>query len=330
MATEVPILEVRDLTVSVGVPDGRRAVVVDHVNFKLDAGGTLGLVGESGSGKTMASLAIMGLLPPGARVDSGEVLLEGENLLAKSGREMQRIRGKRMTMVPQDPLTALNPSFTIRSQLSESLRLHRKLHDRELDAALVEALEQVHLSAAKERLDQYPHQLSGGMRQRVVSAIALAGRPQLLIADEPTSALDMTTQARYLVLLQELQRTTGIALLLVAHDLSLIRDVCENVLVMYASQVVEVGPVTHVLSTSRHPYTRALLGAIPRMGESVRLEVIEGQAPDVTDTLVGCHFAPRCRFVREICIRHEPELTARGPLVLARCFATAPGGWVET
>ena len=324
----MPILEVRELTVSVGLSDGRRATVVDNVSFAIDAGGTLGLVGESGSGKTMTSLAIMGLLPAGARIDAGEVLLEGENLLAKSGREMQRIRGSRMAMVPQDPLTALNPSFTIGSQLAESLRLHRKLHGHELEIALVEALEQVHLSAAKERLDQYPHQLSGGMRQRVVSAIALAGRPRLLLADEPTTALDMTTQARYLVLLKELQRTTGIALLLVAHDLSLIRDVCTNVVVMYSSQAVEVGPVTQVLSAPQHPYTRALLGAIPRMGENMRLEVIDGQAPDVAETMVGCHFAPRCHFAREVCVGTAPTLSARGPDVVARCLATEPDGWV--
>lgn len=330
VTTEAPILEVRNLTVSVRLPEGQRAIVVDDVSFSIDAGGTVGLVGESGSGKTMTSLAIMGLLPPGARIEAGEILLDGERLLAKSAREMQQIRGKRMAMVLQDPLTALNPSFTIGSQLGASLRQHRKLRGRELERARVEALEQVHLSAAKERVDQYPHQLSGGMRQRVVSAIALSGIPRLLIADEPTTALDMTTQARYLALLRELQRTSGFALLLVAHDLLLVRDMCERVLVMYASQTVEVGPVTVVLSTPQHPYTRALLGAIPRVGETARLEVIDGQAPDVAEKTVGCRFAPRCRFARDVCRATAPSLTATGPDVLARCLGTEPDGWLRT
>ena len=325
-----PILEVKDLRVSVQLPGGRRANVVDGVSFSIGSHGTFGLVGESGSGKTMTSLAIVGLLPPMARVEAGQILLEGEDLLKKSPREMQHVRGSRIAMILQDPLTALDPSFTIRSQLSDPLRRHRGLAGGELNGALVAALEQVQLSAAAERLNQYPHQLSGGMRQRVTSAIALAGRPRLLIADEPTTALDATTQARYLNLLQELQAAEGFALLLIAHDLMLVRHLCERVNVMYASEVVEAGPVESVFSSPQHPYTRALLGAVPVLGETVHLESISGHAPDIADDIVGCRFAPRCRYARDRCRTDGPHLTARGDDSRARCFGTEPDGWIPT
>ena len=328
-AGEPMVLEVRDLTVSVILPDGSRATVVDDVSFGIPARGTMGLVGESGSGKTMTSLAIMGLLPPGVQVESGEILLEGEDLLRKRPRELQQIRGKRMAMVLQDPLTALDPSFTIRSQLSEPLRQHRGLRGGELEVALVEALEQVHLPASRARLNQYPHQLSGGMRQRVTSAIALAGGPRLLIADEPTTALDVTTQARYLELLAELQRTSGFALLLVAHDLLVVQHVCARVAVMYSSQVVEEGAVADVFSRPEHPYTRALLAAIPELSEEMRLESIEGQAPDISEEIVGCRFAPRCAFARDVCRTDLPGLTPRSADRSARCWGTEPGGWID-
>jgi oligopeptide/dipeptide ABC transporter ATP-binding protein len=324
-----PVLEVRNLTVTVPLPTGGRAKVVDDVSFEIGPGGTMGLVGESGSGKTMTGLAIMGLLPPSVRVETGEILLNGADLLQMSARQLQRLRGSQMTMVLQDPLAALDPCFTVRSQLSEPLRQHQGLRGQELEAALVASLEQVHLSASRDRLRQYPHQLSGGMRQRVTSAIALAGQPTLLIADEPTTALDATTQARYLELLRELQDQTGFALLLVAHDLLVIRDVCERVIVMYASQVVEEGEVAPVFSAPRHPYTRALLGAIPEIGETVTLDSIEGQAPDPGDFISGCRFADRCQFARDVCVATPPGLTARDDGRLARCFGTEPGGWVE-
>jgi oligopeptide/dipeptide ABC transporter ATP-binding protein len=330
--TTTPALEVRNLTVSVRLRRGGRATVVDDVSFSVPAGGTLGLVGESGSGKTMTSLAIMGLLPPAARVESGQILLEGEDLLAKSQRELRRIRGKRIAMVMQDPMTALDPCFTIRSQLAEPLVQHRGLRGVDLDTALVTSLEQVHLSGAKERLRQYPHQLSGGMRQRVTSAIALAGQPRVLIADEPTTALDVTTQARYLHLLRELQETTGVALLLVAHDLLVVRHVCERVVVMYSSQVVEDGPGEQVFSAPEHPYTRALLRAIPTLhDDTIRLESIEGQAPDITETLTGCRFAPRCPSAHDVC-REDGRLALTGRpdgTHRARCLGTEPDGWIE-
>jgi oligopeptide/dipeptide ABC transporter ATP-binding protein len=326
--SEQPILDVRGLTVSVELPSGRRAKLVDNVDFSIPRGGALGLVGESGSGKTMTSLAIIGLLAPATEVESGAVLLEGEDLLRKSKHELQRLRGKRLSMVLQDALTALDPSFTIRTQLAAPLRQHKGLRGEALEKALVDALERVHLPASAERLNQYPHQLSGGMRQRVTSAIALAGEPVLLIADEPTSALDATTQRHYLELLKELQAQTGFALLLIAHDLFVVRDSCERVMVMYSGQVVEDGPVADVFSDPQHPYTRALLGAIPEIGDTIAIEAIEGQPPDITAEIAGCRFAARCKFAREMCRAEPPQLTPRGEGRRARCFGTEAGGWI--
>jgi peptide/nickel transport system ATP-binding protein len=329
-AVAAPILEVRNLTVSVPLRDGSRADVVRDVSFNINTGGTLGLVGESGSGKTMTSLAIMGLLPPAVRVEAGEILFAGENILKKSAAAMRRIRGKQMAMVLQDPMTALDPSFTIRNQLSESLREHRSLKGRELNTALVTCLEQVNLSAAGERLKQYPHQLSGGMRQRVISAIALAGGPRLLIADEPTTALDATTQRLFLRLLRTLQEDTGFAFLLITHDLHIVRHLCEEVVVMYSSQIVEHGRVDDVFLAPQHPYTEALLLSVPSLSGEISLESIEGQAPDLAEQIVGCRFAPRCKFSRPVCFTSQPAVTKRSDRSVARCFGTEPDGWLET
>lgn len=330
MKSVTQTLEVQNLTVSVPLPDGGRANVVKQVTFGIPAGGSVGLVGESGSGKTMTSLAIMGLLPSTARVDEGRILLEGDDLLQKNAREMQRLRGKQMAMVLQDPMTALDPLFTVRNQLAEPLQQHRRLRGKVLDEAMVMSLEQVQLSSANERLRQYPHQLSGGMRQRVTSAIALAGGPKLLIADEPTTALDTITQARYMRMLQDLQEATGFSLLLVAHDLLLVQQACERIVVMYASQVVEEGPVADVFASPNHPYTRALLGSIPVPAEDGWLESIAGSIPDISEEIEGCRFAVRCKFAREICGSADPELSSRAANRKARCWGTENEGWIDT
>jgi peptide/nickel transport system ATP-binding protein len=329
VSTVSPVLEVRNLRVSVPVGANRRATVVDGVSLSIDAGRTVGLVGESGSGKSMTSLAIMGLLPAVAEVDSGDVRLEGESLLEKSAKEMSDVRGKRMAMVMQDPMTSMDPSFTLRSQLAEPLRKHRHLRGKQLDDAIVTSLEQVYLSADIKRQKQFPHQLSGGMRQRACSAIALAAQPRLLIADEPTTALDVTTQARYLRVLRELQQTVDFALLLISHDLFIVRHMCERVLIMYSSQIVEEGPAAEVFADPQHPYTRALLDAIPKPGENSALESIGGQAPDVAEEIGGCRFAARCKFARDVCRCSAPKLTGRGGSRAARCWGTEDGGWVE-
>jgi peptide/nickel transport system ATP-binding protein len=329
VSTMPPVLEVTSLSVSVPVGANRRATVVDDVSLSIDAGRTVGLVGESGSGKSMTSLAIMGLLPSVAEVDAGDVRLEGESLLAMSAKEMSDIRGKRMSMVMQDPMTSMDPSFTLRSQLAEPLRKHRRLRGQQLDDAIVTSLEQVYLSADMKRQKQFPHQLSGGMRQRACSAIALAAQPRLLIADEPTTALDVTTQARYLRVLRELQQNVDFALLLISHDLFIVRHMCERVLIMYSSQVVEEGPAADVFAAPQHPYTRALLDAIPKPGENSALESIKGQAPDVSEEITGCRFAARCQFARDVCHSSAPQLTRRGGSRAARCWGTEDGGWVE-
>ena len=329
MSTVSPVLDVRNLRVSVPVGSNRRAVVVDDVSLSIDAGRTVGLVGESGSGKSMTSLAIMGLLPGIAEVEAGDVLLEGESLLGKSAKEMSEIRGKRMSMVMQDPMTAMDPSFTLRSQLAEPLRKHRHLRGQQLDEAIVTSLEQVYLSADMKRQKQFPHQLSGGMRQRACSAIALAALPRLLIADEPTTALDVTTQARYLRVLRELQENVDFALLLISHDLFIVRHMCERVLIMYSSQVVEEGSAADVFTSPQHPYTRALLDAIPKPGENSALESIGGQAPDLSEEISGCRFAARCKFARDVCHTSAPQLTERGDSRAARCWGTEDGGWID-
>lgn len=330
MAMGAPILELVDLTVSMPLPDGGRANVVDGVSFHVAQGDALGIVGESGSGKTVTGLAIMGVLPREARVESGQILLEGEDVLKKGPREMQRIRGKRMAMMLQDALTALDPCYNVRSQLAAPLRQHRNLSGDEMDVALVESLERVGLSAAKARLKQYPHQLSGGMRQRVASAIALSGMPRLLIADEPTSALDATTQVRYLQLLQELQASSEFGLMFVTHDLLIVRHVCRRVIVMYAGEIMEEGAVDEVFSSPQHPYTKALLGAIPKLGQKERLETIEGQPPDFSEKIAGCRFAARCKFARDVCRSTHPDLTPRNGHRNARCWGTEPGGWIAS
>jgi peptide/nickel transport system ATP-binding protein len=327
--TDTPVLEVRDLTISAELADGRRVRVVDRVSFTIAAGETLGLVGESGSGKTMTSLAIMGLLPPALGVDQGAILLDGQNLLTMKSEARRRLRGKRMAMVMQDPLTALDPSFTIGSQVGDALHEHRRLSGSVLTGAVIESLEQVYLSGSAERRNQYPHQLSGGMRQRVTSAIALAGEPRLLIADEPTTALDVTTELRYLQLLRELQERNGFALLFVAHDLLVVRQICRRVAVMYSSQLVEEGPADAVFASPRHPYTDALIGAIPVLGETVELRPIEGQPPELDRVIVGCRFAARCPFAHDICRERQPDVTDRGAGRAARCFGTEPDGWIQ-
>ena len=270
---------------STPIGGGGRANILRDVNLQVAAGGTLGIVGESGSGKTMTSLAVMDLLPSAVRIEAGQILLEGEDLRSKSRRQMQRIRGARMAMILQDPMTALDPSFTIESQLVQPLRLHRNLEGTALETAVKTSLEQVRLSATRERRRQYPHQLSGGMRQRATSAIALAGGPTLLIADEPTTALDATTQAQYLQLLKELQRTTGVTLILITHDLFVVRHMSERIAVMYAGEIVEEGTADQIFKNPQHAYTRALMRAIPVMQETMHLEPIPGQISHRLDEL---------------------------------------------
>jgi len=310
------LLEISGLkTYYVGARGARVTRALDGVSLVLDERQTLGIVGESGSGKTTLALSILRLLPPAARIVGGEVRFAGEDLLAKSPGEMRRIRGKRIAMILQDPMASLNPLFTIGDQVSEPVRIHDGAR-REAARARAEALlRSVRIPAPEQRAREYPHQMSGGMRQRIVGAIALACGPRLLIADEPTTSLDLTIQAQYLNLLQDLQRQHGLALIFITHNLGIVAKMCDRVAVMYAGRIVEAGAVTRIFTAPAHPYTRALLDSIPRLtaggdhgpsSRRSRLTAIEGQPPDLARRPVGCAFHPRCPKADGRCRQMEP------------------------
>ena len=281
---------------------------VDGVNFSLRQGETLGIVGESGCGKTMTSLSILRLIPrPAARIVKGKILLQGENLLDKSEREMRQIRGRRISMILQDPQTSLNPVFTIGNQLIEAINIHHKGKTRELVQRAISALKQVRVAAPDRRVDDFPHQMSGGMKQRVVGAIALSCEPHVIIADEPTTSLDVTIQAQYLRLLREIQEETGLSIIFITHDFGIVAKMCDRVMVMYAGRVVENGSVRDIFNHPSHPYTQALLNSVPKLEERTeRLFSIEGQPPALWNLPPGCRFAPRCPYADERCEREYP------------------------
>ena len=293
-----PVLEVQELTVRVGPIE-----VVHHISFALEAGQRTGLIGESGSGKTLTALAIMGLLPEGLAA-SGRVLHRGRDLLAMSERELCAIRGDEMAMIFQEPMTALNPVMKIGDQVAEPLRLHRRMPAGQARAAAVHALERVRLPDAAEKMHAYPHQLSGGQRQRAMIAMATACSPDLLIADEPTTALDVTVQAQILDLLVGLVEEGGSSLLLITHDLPVVANVCQRVLVLYGGHIVEAGSVDDVFGQPRHPYTRALLDAIPPLDQDLpdrKLKAIAGSVPGLGEFPPGCPFRNRCPRADSTC-----------------------------
>jgi oligopeptide/dipeptide ABC transporter ATP-binding protein len=317
-----PLLEVKDLATHFVSARGTRVVrAVNEVSFSLDAGETLGIVGESGSGKTTLALTILRLLAPAARIVSGEVLFEGEDLLKKSDTEMRHIRGKRIAMILQDPMASLNPLFTVGDQVSEPMRVHDHLGRRGAWAKARDLLRAVRISAPETRVNEYPHQMSGGMRQRIVGAIAISCEPALLIADEPTTSLDVTIQAQYLNLLREIQRTHHLALIFITHNLGIVAKMCDQVAVMYAGRIVEVGPVRQIFNAPAHPYTEALLSSIPRLSDTrARLTAIDGQPPDLVSPPSGCAFHPRCPKVMERCREEDPPgfTTIEGQI--SRCW----------
>jgi oligopeptide/dipeptide ABC transporter ATP-binding protein len=296
---------------------------VDGVSFTLRAGETLALVGESGSGKSVTCLSLVRLVPePAGRIVGGKVLLEGDDLLQKSVAEMRRVRGKQIAMVLQDPMTSLNPSLTIGTQVGEVLRLHQGLRGSSLRARVLDALRRLRISAADTRLGQYPHQFSGGMRQRVSSAIALSCAPRLLIADEPTTSLDVTIQAQYLDLLKEVQASAGVAVILVTHDFGIVAANADRVAVMYAGRIVEMGSTLEIFDHPAHPYTQALLRCLPDVdrGRERPLVEIGGQPPDLAQLPAGCPFAPRCPERQPICETDYPPEVSLGNGHVARCW----------
>lgn len=320
-----PLLEIRDLTVEF---DGTR--VVHGVDLDVGRGECLGLVGESGCGKSVTWLAVLGLLGSRTRV-AGSVRFDGSEILGLGRGGLNRLRGRRMAMIFQDPTSALNPVLTIGRQIREALRMHRGLGDRDAKAEAKRLLDRVGIAEAERRLSQYPHELSGGTNQRVMIAIALAGEPEVLIADEPTTALDVTIQAQILELLHDLRKQTGMAMVLVSHDLGVVAEVADRVAVMYAGDVVELAPTGHLFETPRHPYTRGLLDAVPDFaGPKRRLTGIPGTVPPAHQRPTGCSFASRCALANEICTRDRPRLSpgrSAGDLVAchhtARCDAEA-------
>ena len=304
-----PLLSVRDLR-TYFISDEGVVKAVDGVDFDVDRGERLAIVGESGSGKSVTALSVLGLVdPPAGHVVGGEVIFDGRDLLGLDERELRSIRGKRIGYVFQDPMTALDPCFTVGSQLVETIRLHDPVDRREARGRALQLLRDVGIAHPERRLDAYPHQLSGGMRQRVVIALALACGPDLLIADEPTTALDVTTQAQVLELVFSLAEQRGTAVLLITHDLGVVAGTCDRVLVMYAGRVVETGPTQEVLSAPRHPYTAALLRSIVRIGEQrrPRLTPVPGAPPSLVLVPSGCPFHPRCGHCEDQCTRDTPE-----------------------
>ncbi len=305
-ASAAPLHEVRDLRTHIFTRSGV-VKAVNGVSFQVRAGETLGLVGESGSGKTMTCLSILRLLPRGARIVSGQIILQGRELVAASEATVERLRGKQIGMVLQNALAALDPVFTIGTQVGEPLVMHQKMSWRAALRRVVELLRMVKVVAPEIRVHSYPHELSGGMRQRVSSAAAIGCAPALLIADEPTTALDVTTQRQYLDLLMELQQATGMAIMFVTHDISLVGNMCDQLAVFYGGLLVEYGPRQQVLSQPSHPYTAALLQSIPQLGEPrERLPSIAGEPPDLGRLPAGCPFHPRCDAALDECRTGEP------------------------
>ncbi|HET9615412.1 MAG TPA: ABC transporter ATP-binding protein [Candidatus Limnocylindrales bacterium] len=319
------LLEVRNLRTHFRVLDGV-VPAVDGVDFSLKRGETLGLVGESGCGKSVTSLSIMRLIqtPPGEIV-SGEIWFDGRELLSLSDKDMEEIRGNDITMIFQEPMTSLNPVFTVGEQIAESVRLHRKASKRAAWDRATEMLRLVGIPSPERRVKQYPHELSGGMRQRVMIAMALACDPQLIIADEPTTALDVTIQAQILELIKRIQEETGTALLLITHDLAVVAETVERVAVMYAGKIVETGTVTETLLAPKHPYTEGLITSIPsRVEKGQRLNVIRGTVPNPFRMPKGCRFEPRCPYAFEPCKPFEPELEEIDKDRRVRCWLHVP------
>ena len=303
-------IEIRDLKTHFFT---RRGLVkaVDGVNFSVGKGETLGLVGESGSGKSITCLSILKLVPqPAGQIVGGEILLNGEDLVPKSEKEMRQIRGRKISMILQEPMTSLNPVYTIANQVGEPIRLHQKLDKKNIFEKVKEMLTLVKIPSPEIRMKSYPHQMSGGMRQRIMGAMMLSCQPDLLIADEPTTALDVTIQAQFLELIKEIQRDFNLSMIVVTHDFGIVAKACDQVAVMYAGRIVENAPIMEIFDNPKHPYTQALMNSLPKMEEKAhRLYSIAGQPPDLANLPKGCSFLPRCPEAMEKCFQNIPPRT---------------------
>ena len=319
-----PLLEIQNLQTHFYV-HGHVARAVDDISLSLKQGQTLGLVGESGCGKSVTAHSIIQLIPdPPGKIVDGKILLEGKDLLTLSEAQMRNIRGNRISMIFQEPMTSLNPVFPVGDQVGEVIRLHQKLSRKDTRQRVVEMFKLVGIPAPESRLSDFPHQMSGGMRQRVMIAMALACRPMMLIADEPTTALDVTIQAQILDLMRRLQSETGTAILFITHNLGVVAEIAQRVVVMYAGRIVEEGDVRTLFKTPRHPYTRGLLACMPHLGKGdiggdARLDAIPGNLPSPIGRPLGCTFAPRCAHAEAACTADDPALEEVGPRHFARC-----------
>jgi oligopeptide/dipeptide ABC transporter ATP-binding protein len=316
-----PLLRVSELQTHYFSFGGSRVVkAADGVNFTLREGETIGLVGESGCGKTTTCLSVVGLLPPAARIVGGSIEFAGEELTTKRPREMRRVRGRQIAMILQDPMASLNPLFSIYWQVAEPAYHHQGVRGRSLLKRVQDLLQAVRIASPEVRMREYPHQMSGGMRQRVVGAIAMAGGPKLIIADEPTTNLDVTIQAQYLEVLKDIQQESGVALIFVTHNLGIVAKMCDKMAVMYAGKIVEQGTVRDLFRAPKHPYTQALLGSMPKLGSKEPLYAIPGQPPNLARLPSGCAFHPRCAYVMPRCKTQEPEDRRLAPDWTARCW----------
>lgn len=315
------LLRVRDLRTHFFTEDGV-VPAVDGIDFELDRGGTIGIVGESGSGKSVTSLSVMGLIPsPPGKIVTGEIMFEGKDLTKLKEPDMRKIRGNEISMIFQEPMTSLNPVFTVGDQIIEAVMLHQHLDKKAGKAKAIEMLRLVGIPSPDRRVDEYPHQMSGGMRQRVMIAMALSCNPKLLIADEPTTALDVTIQAQILDLMNKLRQELGTAIMLITHDLGVIAEVVDKVAVMYTGKVVEYGDTKSIFANPQHPYTLGLLGSIPKLhGDGSRLTAIPGSVPTPGNFPVGCGFHPRCSFAKEICKQKKPDQVKTQAGQLASCW----------
>ncbi len=316
-AENSPLLEIQGLKTVFPTENGL-AVAVDDLGFSVEKGSVLGIVGESGCGKSITSLSVLRLVPPPGRIVAGKILFEGRDLLTLSEAQMRTVRGNQIALIPQDPMTSLNPVYSVGDQIMEAIELHQKVGKKEARQRAIEVLDQVRIPQAATRIDDYPHQFSGGMRQRVMIAMALSCNPKLLIADEPTTALDVTVQAQILELLRTIQREHAMSILLITHDLGVVAEMCDNVAVMYAGSVVEMAEVTELFKNPLHPYTIGLMNSLPRPG-NLRLTPIQGQPPSLIDLPRGCRFADRCSIVEPKSREAVPSLEEKAPGHMVRC-----------
>jgi len=311
------ILEIKNLNISFKIEDETYRAV-RNVALALEKGQVLGIVGESGCGKTVTAMSVLKLLANNAVIVSGEVLFNGQNLLGFKEKQMQEIRGSKIALIPQDPLTSLNPLYTIGDQLTETIKFHRAVSTKKAWEIAVKALQDVKIPEAESRMKDYPHQFSGGMSQRVLIAMALCCNPEIIIADEPTTALDVTVQAQILDLIKEIQREKNTSLIFITHDLGIVKEFCDNVAVMYAGSIVEYADTRELFANPLHPYTKGLFESLPS-ADKVELKVIKGHPPSITENIPGCAFHPRCPYRMEVCNKDEPKLISRDKGRLTSC-----------